>query len=288
MIGSALVPALKEGGHTVARLVRDGVRHDGFAVPWNAPTGPVDAGQLEGLDAVVHLAGESIAGRWSAEKKRHIRESRVCGTRLLAESIAQRAHPPKVFACASAIGCYGNRGAEWLTEESAPGNDFLSEVCREWEAATQPAADKGIRVVNLRFGVVLSANGGALAKMLLPFRMGAGGIVGDGRQFWSWVSLADVVGAIQHALATESLAGPVNVVSPQPVTNREFTKTLGKVLHRPTIFPMPSFAARLVFGEMADALLLASQRVEPARLRASRYSFSHPDLESALRYALAK
>lgn len=288
LIGSSLVAAMKAGGHTIGRIVREGPHADPSTVRWNLESGTIDAAAMEGYDAVAHLAGENIAGRWGAEKKRRIRESRVRGTRLLAEALAKLSKPPKVLACASAIGFYGNRGDEVLTEESASGTDFLSEVCREWEAATKAAADKGIRVVNLRFGVVLSARGGALAKMLFPFRWGAGGIVGDGRQYWSWISLADVVDAIQHALATESLTGPVNVVSPQPVTNREFTNTLGTVLHRPTLFPMPAFATRLVFGEMADALLLASQRVEPARLTANRYSFSYPDLESALRFTLAE
>jgi hypothetical protein len=193
-----------------------------------------------------------------------------------------------VLACASAIGYYGSRGDEILKEESAPGDDFLAGVCREWEAATEPAAGKGIRVVNLRFGVILSPAGGALAKMLPPFRLGAGGILGDGRQFVSWVAIDDVLGAIQHVLATGSVRGPVNVVSPRPVTNRELTKTLGRVLGRPTILPMPAFAARAVFGEMADALLLASQRVEPKHLVASGYRFRHPDLEGALRHLLGK
>lgn len=285
LIGSRLVSFLTPSGNQVVRLVRGEAKTDG-EVSWNPETGEIDASKLEEIDAVVHLAGENIAGRWSNEKKRKIRDSRVIGTRLLAETIVKLKSPPRVFACASAIGYYGDHGDEVLTEQSAPGDDFLAGVCREWEAATKPASDKGVRVINLRFGVVLSRRGGALAKMLLPFKLGAGGIVGDGKQYWSWIALDDVVGAIGHALKTDALQGPVNVVAPNPVTNREFTKTLGNVLHRPTIFPMPAFAARLAFGEMADALLLASQRVDSKKLVDSGYAFRLPDLEGALRSIL--
>jgi uncharacterized protein (TIGR01777 family) len=268
LIGSALVESLKAAGHEVTRV----------------PRGQFDV--AEGRDAVVHLAGENIAGRWTAQKKQRIRDSRVEGTRRLCEALVKMSARPKVLVCASAIGYYGDRGDEVLTEESAPGSGFLAEVCRDWEAATRPASQKGVRVVNLRFAVVLSAKGGALAKMLFPFKLGLGGIVGSGRQWWSWVAVDDVVGAIAQALTTEQLSGPVNVASPQPVTNREFTKTLGKVLGRPTIFPMPAFAARLAFGEMADAALLASARVQPAKLAASGYRFRYPDLAHALRHVL--
>ena len=217
-----------------------------------------------------------------------IRDSRVDGTRLLAETLARLSRPPRVLVCASAIGYYGNRGDELLREESAPGSDFLAEVCQAWEAAARPAAHKGIRLVHLRFGVILSAGGGALSKMLAPFRLGLGGKIGDGRQWISWISIDDAVGAVQHALGTDALRGPANAVAPKPATNEEFTAILGKVLSRPTIFPMPAFAARLAFGEMADALLLSSARVEPARLIATGYHFHHPELGSALRHLLGR
>ncbi len=287
LVGSALVPFLTTGGHEVVRLVRS---DPGEAeVRWDPEAGSVDTAGLEGLDAVVHLAGENIAaGRWTEEKKQRIRDSRVEGTRLLCETLAGLEQPPRALVCASAMGYYGDRGDEVLTEESDPGSGFLPEVCREWEAAAGPAAEAGIRVVNLRFGIILSPEGGALAKMLFPFRMGAGGRLGSGDQYMSWISLDDAVGAIHHALATETLEGPVNGVGPQPVTNAEYTKTLGRVLVRPTIFPMPAFAARLAFGEMADALLLSSARLEPARLQATGYAFQHPELEGALKHLLGK
>lgn len=236
----------------------------------------------EVVDAVVHLAGEPIAGRWTRRKKTAIRDSRVVGTRLLAEALASSPQKPRVFVCASAIGYYGDRGTEPLTEDSPPGRGFLAEVVRDWEAACRPAAEAGIRVVNLRFGVVLSAHGGALAKMLPLFRLGLGGVVGSGRQFWSWVSLEDAVGAILHALHCDLLSGPVNVVSPNPVTNRQFTNTLGRALHRPTVFPLPAPVAGLMLGEMARELLLASQRVLPIRLEGSGYHFAHRELSCAL------
>ncbi len=267
LIGKALVETLEREGHEVVRFQRGAAR----------PSIP------EGVAGVVHLAGEPIAGRWTKKKKAAIRESRVAGTRELCENLPASV---KVFVCASAIGFYGDRGTEPLNDGSAMGKGFLAEVVRDWEAATRPAADKGIRVVNLRFGVVLSAKGGALAKMLLPFKLGAGGIVGMGRQFWSWVALEDAVGAILHALTAEDLRGPVNVVSPQPVTNKQFTKTLGKMLGRPTIFPMPDPVARVIFGEMAGELLLASQQVFPLKLEGSGYRFRYRELEAALRSVL--
>jgi uncharacterized protein (TIGR01777 family) len=242
------------------------------------------------VGAAVHLAGESIAtGRWTAARKARILESRAKGTRLLAEALAGLEPRPKVLVSASAIGYYGDRGDEALTEDSGSGSAFfLSNVCRQWESATEPAADAGIRVANLRFGVILSAGGGALPRLLTPFRLGVGGTLGSGKQFMSWIAVDDAVGAILHALTTKALRGPVNAVSPQPVTNREFTKALGRVLGRPTLFPMPAFAARLAFGQMADELLLCSQRVEPAKLLASDYQFRFPDLEGALRHLLGK
>ena len=287
LIGSALVPALTSKGHEVIRLVRSTPKSGAAGVRWNPEQNYIDIAGLEGLDAVVHLAGENIAeGRWTEERKRRIRDSRVNGTRLLSEALAGLTAPPKTVLAASATGYYGDRGEEILREDSASGSDFLANVCREWEAATQPAAQKGMRVVNLRFGIVLSKDGGALAKMLPPFQLGAGGKFGSGKQYMSWVALDDVVGVVDYALNNESLSGPVNVVSPNPVTNLEFTKTLGQVLSRPTLFPVPAFAARLVFGEMADALLLGSARVEPARLKESGYIFQYPELKSALRHLI--
>jgi uncharacterized protein len=286
LIGSALVSFLATAGHDVRRLVRSQPRPGEKAFRWDPMAGSIETGALEGLEAVVHLAGESLAERWTAEKKIRIRDSRVKGTRLLSESLARMTTPPKVLVSASAIGYYGDRGGEILTEESPAGRGFLAEVCRAWEAATEPARRKGIRVVPLRFGVVLSGAGGALGKMLPPFRMGLGGVLGSGQQYMSWVALDDAVGAIHHAMMTESLQGPVNAMSPNAVTNQEFTKTLGKVIGRPTIVPMPAFAARLMFGEMADELLLASARAQPAKLLASGYTFHYPELEAALRHLL--
>lgn len=287
LVGSALVDFLTSAGHRTLRLVR-GAAAEGQA-SWDPPRGTVDAQSLEGLDAVVHLAGENIASaRWSPAQKQRIYSSRVDGTRLLCQTLARLEQPPKALLSASAIGYYGNRGDEVLDEGSSAGEGFLAQTAQDWEAAAQPAVDARLRVVLLRFGVILSARGGALAKMLTPFRLGAGGRVGDGRQFWSWVSLDDAVGAIHHALITEDLSGPVNVVAPHPVTNREFTKTLGRVLSRPTLFPMPAAAARLALGEMADELLLSSARVHPVRLQQSGYQFRHPTLETALRELLDK
>ena len=288
LIGSALVPVLTAGGHAVTRLVRSTPRPGQAEVPWNPAARSIATPALEGFDAVVHLAGESLAERWTAEKKARIRDSRVQGTRLLCDALAQLVRPPKVLLCASAVGYYGDRGESILREESAPGTGFLTEVCQAWEAAAAPAVQRGVRVVHLRFGVVLSPAGGALAQMLPPFRRGMGGVVGSGKQYISWIALDDVLGSIQHVLSTETLDGPVNVVAPHPVTNHDFTKTLGNVLGRPTVVPLPAFAARLAFGELADALLLASTRVVPARLQASGYTFQYPELEGALRHLLGK
>jgi len=238
---------------------------------------------------LIHLGGEALVqGRWNAARKAAIRESRVGSTRLLAETITRLSRPPQVFLCASAIGFYGDRKDEVLREDSPPGHDYLAEVCRAWEAAADTAVRQGVRVVQHRFGVILSPRGGALRKMLPPFRMGVGGRLGDGRQYMSWIALDDVLGAIEHTLLNGTLKGPVNTVAPRCETNAEFTRTLGRVLGRPTLFPMPAFAARLAFGEVADALLLSSQRVEPARLLASGYRFRHPDLEPALRSLLGR
>lgn len=279
LIGSALLPELEKAGHSVARLVRR--TPSANEVQWN-PDGNIQPAAVDGFDAVVHLAGESIAGRWTEAKKARIRNSRVQGTSSLANALARTTRLPKVMVCASAIGIYGDRADEILREESAPGSDFLAEVAKQWEAATEPAARAGIRVVLLRIGVVLSRHGGALARMLPPFRMGLGGRIGSGKQWMSWIALDDVVGTIQHALTTESLRGALNTVAPNPVTNAEFTRTLGEVLHRPTVFPLPEFIVRTIFGEMGQALLLSSQRVECAKLLASGYRFRHPELQSAL------
>jgi len=289
LVGSALIPYLKSKGHEVVRLVRSqGVAAAG-ELSWEPEKGIASPAQLEGLTAVVHLAGENIAeGRWSDEKKARIRDSRVKGTRTIATALAQLDRPPKTLVSASAIGFYGDRGTEVLTEQSASGDGFLPEVCREWELSTRPAAEKGIRVVYLRFGMILSAEGGALAKMVTPFKLGVGGKVGSGEQYMSWITLDDVIGVIDYALNNEALHGPVNVVAPRPVTNLEFTKTMGQVLSRPTIFPAPAFALRLAFGEMADALLLSSTRVEPLRLKETGYIFQYPELEGALHHVLKK
>jgi uncharacterized protein (TIGR01777 family) len=285
LIGSALVPLLTRNGHTIHRLVR-GARGEG-AARWNPDDGSLDASALADADAVVHLAGESIAaGRWTAATKARILNSRVRGTALLTRALVERDRKPTVFISASAVGIYGDRGDEVIDERSGPGHGFLAEVCSQWEAATRPAADAGIRVVNCRMGVVLSGTGGALAKMLPPFRLGLGGDIGSGRQYMSWIALDDVVGAIQHLMFAETVAGPVNVVAPTPVSNTDFTKTLGRVLRRPTRLRLPAFAVRLGLGEVADELLLASTRALPARLTASGYQFRYATLEGALRHVL--
>lgn len=285
LVGTSLGTFLNTGGHEVIGLSRS---PQAGGIRWDPMEGEIDKANLTGFDAVVHLAGESISKRWTDKQKRLIRESREKGTRLLCEALAEMSSPPKVLVSASAIGYYGDRGDEALTESSPPGEGFLPEVCQAWEAACEAARERGIRVVNLRIGVVLSPQGGALAKMLLPFKMGLGGKIGSGNQYWSWIALDDVVGAIHHALMNADLNGPVNATSPNPATNTEFTKTLGKVLSRPTLFPMPKFAARLALGEMADDLLLASARVLPERLEQTGYEFRFPQLEEALRHLLGQ
>jgi uncharacterized protein len=291
LIGSALVREWERHGHRVLRLVRCGAAPAAGEVRWNpAADTPADLKLDAGAraEAIVHLAGENIAaGRWTTARRARIRESRVRGTRLLAEAAAQLAEPPRVFIGASAIGIYGDRGSELLRETSPPGDDFLAGVCREWEAATAPAEKAGIRVVHLRLGVVLDARGGALARMLPAFRWGVGGVLGSGRQWLSWIALDDVIGAIRHLLNTASVQGAVNAVAPSPVTNREFVRALGAVLRRPTALPVPAFVLRALLGEMAQALLLSSQRVEPARLVASGYRFRLPELGGALGRLLA-
>jgi hypothetical protein len=286
LIGQALIPVLTSGGHRVICLVRFKPQGGESLVYWDPAGGDIAAPKLEGFDAVVHLAGEPITGRWNAAKKLAIRESRVKGTRLLCETLARLSNRPRVLIAASASGYYGDRGDEVLREESEAGSSFLSQVCQEWEGATNVAAEGGIRVVNLRFGFVLSLAGGGLAKMLPAFKLGAGGKIGSGRQYLSWIAIDDLVHVILFAMTAEALHGPVNAVAPNPVTNLVFTKTLGGVLGRPAIFPMPAFAVRLAFGEMGKELLLASTRIEPTRLLKAGYLFRFPQLEGALRHLL--
>ena len=287
LVGSALSKELEGKGHRVIGLSHSKPSSED-TIRWDPSRGQIDASRLEGVDAVVHLAGESIVGRWTEEKKRKILDSRVQGTRLLAENIAGLSEKPRAMVCASAIGYYGDRGNELLREESSPGNSFLSKVVEEWEASAKPAWEAGIRVSNLRFGIVLSPEGGALGTTLPLFKLGGGGKVGSGKQWWSWVALDDVVGALIHALEDDSVEGPVNVAAPNPLTNAEYTKVLGDVLNRPTFFPAPAPALRLALGEVADELLLASARVEPAKLKETNYEFRYPKLESALRHLLGR
>lgn len=273
LIGSALASSLASRGHDVARVARI--------------AGQFDLSALHGADTVVHLAGENIAGgRWTEARKARIRDSRLGGTRLIAETCARLAPGVKTLVCASAIGFYGDRGDEMLSEASPAGTGFLADLCQAWEASAEPARRGGIRVVHLRFGVILSPSGGALALMLTPFRLGLGGPLGHGRQYMSWVAIHDVVGAIAHALMTESLRGPVNVVAPNPVTNREFTNTLARVLRRPAVFPVPAVMLRLALGQLAEEALLASARALPSTLQSSGYAFQHPHLASALQHLL--
>src|ERR687894_166691 len=286
MIGSALTRELERGGHRISRLTRSPKGENDIC--WDPDAGTID-GSLEGHDAVVHLAGESIAeGRWTPSRREGIMQSRKKGTRLLAQSVAGLASPPGVMVSASAVGYYGDRGNEVLREDSSPGSDFLAEVCKAWEAAADPARETGVRVVHPRFGIVLSPEGGALGTTLPLFKLGLGGRIGSGRQWWSWVAFDDVIGAIVHGLTDDSVEGPVNVGSPNPMPNAEYTKVLGKVLNRPPFFPAPAPALRLVIGGMADALLLASQRMQPARLEATGYGFRYPQLEGALRHLLGR
>ena len=287
LIGSALVSAVRDEGHRVVRLTRSQDAGDD-AVRWDPSAGEIEADRLEGIDAVVHLAGENIVGRWTSTKKARIWNSRVQGTRLLAETLARLVSPPRVMVSASATGYYGDRGDEFLREESAPGDNFLAGLCQEWEAAADPAREVGVRVVHPRLGLVLSPQGGALGATLPIFKLGGGGRIGSGRQYWPWVAIDDVVGSILYALKADSLEGPVNVSVPDPPTNAQYTSTLGRVLNRPTVFSLPAPIARLMLGQLADELLLASQHVEPARLKKSGYEYRHSELEEALRYLLEK
>ncbi len=288
LVGSSFVPFLTTAGHAVRRLVRRPPRGP-HEIHWDPAAGRLDGAALEGVDALVNLAGENIgAGRWTADRKRRIVDSRVDGTRLLAETLAALRDPPRVLVNASAVGFYGDRGEEELDEASRPGDGFLAELCRDWEAATEPAAAAGIRVVLLRTGIVLTPAGGALAKMLPPFRIGLGGRVGSGRQLMSWISIEDLVGVLHAALREPRLSGPVNAVAPEPVTNRAFTRTLARVLRRPAVFPVPAAVVGLAFGEMGRELLLAGARVVPRRLQEAGFSFLHPELEAALSFVLGR
>jgi uncharacterized protein (TIGR01777 family) len=288
LIGSAVRQAASGKGHAVTPLTRKRTPDLPGAIEWDPSTGTLNAPALEGFDAVIHLAGESIAAaRWTAAQKQRILDSRVQGTRLLANTLAQLQRRPPVMVSASAVGFYGDCGDRLLREDSPPGNDFLAHVCREWEQATEPASKAGIRVVHLRSGMVLAKEGGALPKMLLPFKLGVGGKIGSGKQYMSWIDLEDEVSVILHCISHDSIRGPVNSVGPSPVTNLEFTKTLGRVLSRPTLFPLPAPVARLLLGEMADGLLLSSQRAEPAKVTADGFNFRHHNLEESLRRILS-
>lgn len=285
LIGGALVERLRREGHTVARLVRSGKGADAGDIAWDPEAGTIDRAALEGMDAVVHLAGENVGTRWTEEKKRRIRDSRIKGTRLISETISRLARPPRVLVQASATGIYGDRGDEALDEASAPGTGFLAEVVRDWEGASGHAESAGIRVVKLRIGVVLTAKGGALERLLLPFRMGVGGRIGSGRQWMPWISLDDAVEVILRAIRDERLRGPVNAVAGS-VRNADFTDGLARALHRPALISVPAFGIRALFGQMADEALLSGQRAEPARLREIGHVFHHPTLDTALSAAL--
>ncbi|MBI1370951.1 MAG: TIGR01777 family protein [Planctomycetes bacterium] len=292
LLGSALVQSLREGEghHTILRLLRKptSATSETFTIHWLPTEGTIQGKKLNGLDAVVHLAGDNIAsGRWTKAKMDSIRLSRVMGTKTLCDAIAQAPDPPKVLVCASAVGFYGNRGDEELTEQSPPGKGFLADVCKQWEAATLPAVQRGVRVVYLRFGAVISPDGGAIKKMLKPFEFGVGGTVGSGKQYIPWVSLEDAVRVIELSLNSSAVAGPINVCAPDPVTNKQLTKALGAALGRPTIFPLPGFVAKMIFGsQMAEEVLLASTRAVPRKLMNLGFQFKHTDLEALLKSQL--
>ncbi len=285
LVGSALVPLLTAEGWEITRLVRASPRAG--EIEWHPDRESIDAPVVEGFDAVINLSGDGIAsGRWTDEKKRRILDSRVSGTRLLSETMANLSRKPATFINASAIGFYGSQGDRLVDEDSGPGEGFLAQVCREWESATGPAEQAGVRVVKLRLGVILTKQGGIMGSMLMPFKLGLGGKVGAGNQVMSWVAMDDVVSAISFILSHQTLRGPINVVAPRPVTNAEFTKTLGRVLSRPTFMAMPTFAARLAFGEMADEMMLSSTRVAGKVLNDAGFRFQYPELEGAVREML--
>ena len=286
LVGSALIPSLTNDGAAITRLVRGAAKSG--EIEWHPNQDQLNEQTLAGFDVIINLAGENIAGgRWTDEQKRKIRDSRVGGTHLLSEAIAKMEVKPGAFICASATGIYGDRDDETLDEQSESGGGFLAGVCREWEKACEPAIKAAVRVVNLRLGPILAREGGMLSKLLTPFKMGMGGKVGSGKQYISWVALDDVVNAIKLAISNQAMRGPLNIVSPNPVTNEEFTRTLGHVLNRPTALAMPAFAARLAFGEMADEMLLASQKVLPKKLMSMGFEFKYPQLEAAFRRYVA-
>ncbi|MBC7965056.1 MAG: TIGR01777 family protein [Fuerstia sp.] len=286
MVGTALAAVLREAGHSPVSITRKASSADGIV--WDPASGLKDPSRLATVDTVVHLAGENIAaGRWTAALKDRIRRSRVEGTRSLVKSIAVAGQRPKTLVCASATGYYGERGDTVLDESAAAGKSFLADVCREWEHEAQAATELGLRVVNVRIGVVLSPKGGALAKMLLPFKLGAGGVIGSGKQYWSWIGLHDLVRSIAFCIENDAVSGPVNAVSPNAMTNRDFTKGVGRALHRPTLFPLPAFMAKLVLGEMADELLLSSTRVTPKKLQDYGFQFDYPELVACLQHELS-
>lgn len=289
LVGTTLSALLKAGGHDVYALVRRAARK-ATEISWYPDDGSIDSDKLEGFDAVIHLAGESIAGRrWNEAFKQTVLTSRINSTRLLATALCRLKSPPAVLISASAIGIYGDRGQNVLTEQDPPGEGFLTEVCKAWESESEPVKACGIRLVNPRIGIVLSRQGGALAKMLPPFELGLGGVMGPGSQIMSWIAIDDLARAFQHCLETDSLSGPVNFTAPQPASNREFTRSLGKVLNRPTLMQVPEFALKLGLGpEMAQALLLDSTDVRPAQLLQSGFEFQYPELEPALKHVLGR
>jgi len=284
LIGSHLLPDLRSRGHEVVPIKR---QHSSDGIYWNPDAGEIESDKLDGADAIVNLAGAGVAERWTKIHKQEIYDSRIKGTALLASAISTLKNKPQVFVCASAIGFYGERGPEVLTENSTAGNNFLAKVCADWETQAKNVEQSGVRVVSLRFGIVLSTRGGALQKMLVPFQMGAGGRLGSGEQYMSWISIDDAVAAIRFAIESDKLTGPVNVVAPTPVSNIEFTNALGHVLHRPTVMPVPVVMAHLAFGaEMADQVLLASDRVLPEKLKSAGFQYAYPDLEKALAHVV--
>lgn len=287
MVGRALVPYLEQAGHEVTPLVRPETTTTADGIPWVPARGELEQDRLEGFDAVVHLAGETIDQRWTDGAKQRILESRIQGTQLLAGTLAELDDPPAVLISASAVGYYGDRGDTWLEENADAGDLFISEVCQQWEGASRIAAENGIRVVNTRTGIVLSEEGGALARMLPVFKFGLGGHLGSGDQYMPWVTRDEFARIVEHLIETESVEGPVNVCTPEPVTNKEFTKSLGSVLGRPTVFWVPRFGVRLLFGQMGEELLLASDRTRPTKLQESGYSWHHPELEPALEHVLS-
>ena len=286
LIGRSLVRRLESSGHEVVRLVRPDTRSDAAGVSWDPARGVLDPSAVEGFDAVVHLAGENIADRrWSEEQKRRIRDSRVGGTTLLSTTLANLNHPPAVFACASAGGYYGNRGDELLSDTAEPGTDFIASATKEWEEACDPAAQAGIRVVNMRIGVVLTASGGMLKRVLTIFKMGLGGRLGSGSQFFSWITLEDVIESAVWAMEKEELSGGINITSPNPLTNAEFTRALGRAVGRPAVFSVPRFALRIMQGDLSD-VVLSSLRMDPQRMLQSGFEFSQPEIDGALQWAV--